>query len=135
MNTTEATEATKYVMAMFPAWKPTPELLSMMRDTFCVPSLTLDEARAIIQSHVRDQTYGTPSIGAMSKAVRAATNRKLIDAQRHGQADDADTDSHSHRTISDWRRFYASIEGKTEWESLPANVRRGLRWFFRMTTK
>lgn len=135
MNTNEAMEATRYLMALFPAWKPTPELLGIMRDAFAVDGLTLEDARGIARAHVQEQTYGTPSIGAITKAVRTHVNRRIVDAQRQRQAEAAGQSTHTHRTFSEWAAFYRSIEGRTEWETLPANVRRGLRWIFRISVK
>jgi len=122
-----------YLVALYPGWNATEEVLEMFGDLFTVEVLQVDDGKAIVKDHAAK--FEWPSAPGIVAAIRAAVNRKIIERNAaQAKAANASPSEH-HKFITEWRDWYRDTpDGREEWKRLPANIRRGLRSMWKRKT-
>lgn len=117
----------EYLIALYPGWNVTPELSEVVIDTLAVEGLDVDDGKRLAREHAAKHAW--PNVPGLTAAVRQAVNRKIVEQAAERAKAEAGADDPDRKSITGWAQWYRT-EGRGEWERLPANVRRGLRWFF-----
>ena len=115
-----------YLVALYPGWNATTEVLEMVGDLFTVEVLEVDDGKAIVKDHAAK--FEWPNAPGIAAAIRAAVNRKIGERNAAQAKAASASPSEHHKSITEWRDWYRDTpDGREEWKRLPANIRRGLR--------
>lgn len=135
MNKPERLQISQLLAELYPNWKATPETITIYVDEVDKPHMDYAAARAVVIEAKRQHNFqGEPPLHLINELVRKEA-RKFY-AAKHAQTNAAknqrnESTTHNYKTIGEWKRYYSTdIQGKLEWDVLPANVRRGLRSIF-----
>ena len=130
MTKGDAAIVVAYLVSLYPGWNASAEVLEVVGDLFAVTMLEVDDGRVIVKEHAK--RFEWPNVPGLAAAVRSTSNQRIVERQAmQSKAANQSHDDHRKGMIG-WRDWYRKTpEGREEWKRLPANVRRGLRWWWK----
>jgi hypothetical protein len=133
MNKKQSFEIIVRVRGLWPEWKPTPEQVIFLTDTFTHDWLDEMTAMSVVNNHRRNSVYNNPNI-AVIHSLLSNKRREIFEEQRRiKMLQQISNPSADHKTLSEWKSWYINTsEGIAEWQTLPSSVRRGLRSIWNM---